>query len=328
MAPEVLEGREADRASDIYSLGVVLYRLLSGRFPIQAGNFRELKQAHREGKVLPLLDARPDTHPALARVVEKALSPDPADRYRTAGEMQRALSAATGRPSIEPHAHDRLWRVTLALAAVVALLAGTYALRIWLAPAPLQVDASFYRVPAKEPSTQDRLLPGGRLEVGDQVFLEVRPSAEIHVYVLNEDAGGRVVVMFPLPSLDLKNPLEPGVLHRLPGPVQGVEKYWDMGGARGRESFLVIASRTRLTGFEESLGETRRADAGDGIEIERAEAEIRTILRGVEGLSDAASSGAAHEKRRLSSLTRGLVGQAAAGDGVWMWMIELENAGP
>ena len=329
MAPEVLDGEEAGKAADIYSLGVVLYRLISGRFPIEAENLRDLRQAHRDGKALSLLDARPDTPPALARVVNKALSREPAGRYRTAGDMERDLAAASGRPVIETPRPRRTRRAILASAAAVVLLTGSLALWIWLFPGPLQVDASFYRVPAGDRFKEERLHPGGRVNAGDQVFLEIRSAARMHVYVLNEDEDGRVVVMFPLPSLDLANPLSPHAMHRLPGSVAGEPKYWDIGGARGRETFLVIASRSELTEFQASLGEARRADAGAAaVDMDRAEGAIRTILRGVTGISSATDDEASHATRRLFGLTRGLADKAASGEGVWMWMLELENAGP
>jgi serine/threonine protein kinase len=101
MAPELFRGEEASQASDIYSLGVLLYRLVSGKFPVEARSIEKLRERHARGDSIPLLDARPDLPTAFVQVVERALEAAPRDRYASAGEMERALAASLGR-SVEP----------------------------------------------------------------------------------------------------------------------------------------------------------------------------------------------------------------------------------
>ncbi len=91
LAPEALAGGEATVRSDIYSLGVLLYYLVTGSFPVKAASLDELKQAHVAGEYQRLHDARPNLPDAFVRVVERALAQSPANRFASAGEFQTAL---------------------------------------------------------------------------------------------------------------------------------------------------------------------------------------------------------------------------------------------
>ena len=96
MAPEILEGQSASVASDIYSLGVLLYHLVTLRYPVEAPRVDELKAAHQAGRITLLSDVRPDLPEGFVHVVNRALEPDPARRYRSAGAMQADLVSALG----------------------------------------------------------------------------------------------------------------------------------------------------------------------------------------------------------------------------------------
>jgi tetratricopeptide (TPR) repeat protein len=97
LAPEVLDGRDATVRSDIYSLGVLLYHLVTNDYPIRARTLDDLRLAHAENRRIRLHDARPDSLPdSLVRVIERATDPTPEKRYATAGEMQSDLVQAGG----------------------------------------------------------------------------------------------------------------------------------------------------------------------------------------------------------------------------------------
>ena len=91
MAPELLRGEAPSPASDIYSLGVLLYRLLSGRYPVEAKTLPELQERVQREGFAPLRDARPDLPAEFVAIIERAISPSPADRYLSAGAMEHAL---------------------------------------------------------------------------------------------------------------------------------------------------------------------------------------------------------------------------------------------
>jgi serine/threonine protein kinase/tetratricopeptide (TPR) repeat protein len=96
LAPEVLTGDEATIASDIYSLGVLLYHLVTSDFPVKAATFGDLMAAHARGEMTPLQDVRPHLPRAFIRVIERATDPDPARRFASAGRMETALGLLLG----------------------------------------------------------------------------------------------------------------------------------------------------------------------------------------------------------------------------------------
>ncbi|HEY8548563.1 MAG TPA: protein kinase [Vicinamibacterales bacterium] len=102
LAPEVLLGGDATPASDIYSIGVLLYHLVTQEFPVRASTVEELKEAHRAGRVHRLQDVRPDLPDAFVQVVERALAPSPAERIASAGELQQLLGQSVGLPAPLP----------------------------------------------------------------------------------------------------------------------------------------------------------------------------------------------------------------------------------
>lgn len=146
MAPELFRGGAPTALCDIYSLGVVLYRLLTGRFPVEGADVPELARRHAGGSGTPLVDARPDVPAGLAQVVERALSPDPGHRHASAGALERDLARwLAGQESDGDReavgvgvAVAGRWRFITAAAAITALaLAGVVAHREW---APGETD--------------------------------------------------------------------------------------------------------------------------------------------------------------------------------------------
>ncbi len=129
MAPEVFSGQPASISSDIYALGILLFYLLTGKYPVEGATLPAVVSAHESGSRQILLDVRPDLPEPLARVVETAAHPDPAKRYKTTGQMVTALTEAIGLgpapfPNVSAPARPRrLWVWTLAPIAALAVLA-------------------------------------------------------------------------------------------------------------------------------------------------------------------------------------------------------------
>jgi serine/threonine-protein kinase len=91
LAPEQAHGEEATARSDLYSLGVVTYQLLSGKLPYEATSLTELALMQQR-EAPPLLNELDASIPAqLAASVDRALNLDPADRYDSAEDMRAAL---------------------------------------------------------------------------------------------------------------------------------------------------------------------------------------------------------------------------------------------
>jgi serine/threonine protein kinase len=101
MSPEQAEGRPIDQRSDNYSLGVMLYQLLTGRVPFQAETPTAVLLAHLTQAPQPPTQLNPDIPPAVEAVVMRSLAKRPEDRFPTAGELARALAqAASGAPAL------------------------------------------------------------------------------------------------------------------------------------------------------------------------------------------------------------------------------------
>ncbi len=101
MAPEQAQGDELDQRTDLYSAGLLLYCLLCGKPPFDGVVGGRVITLLEKGPT-PLRELEPDLPEALHRVVEKALSPKPANRYGTAAEMANALRASLREPGAAP----------------------------------------------------------------------------------------------------------------------------------------------------------------------------------------------------------------------------------
>jgi Protein kinase domain len=155
LAPELITGAAATVESDTYALGVLLYYLVTGRFPVEGRSLTDLALAHAQGARRHLRDARPDLPDPFVAVVERAIDPVPAQRFPSAGEFHAALEepdvirpkrldhVLPMPPVPEPGPLHRLGQV--ALAAVVALtlaeVFGFIACRIF--DVALRVDPAF-----------------------------------------------------------------------------------------------------------------------------------------------------------------------------------------
>ncbi|MDZ7815013.1 MAG: protein kinase [Planctomycetota bacterium] len=95
MAPEQAKGQECDIRSDLYSLGVVMYRMISGKLPFSGENLQSIIFKHINDEPLDPLQHNASIPPSLARICLKLLHKRPERRYQTPSELIRALSSVS-----------------------------------------------------------------------------------------------------------------------------------------------------------------------------------------------------------------------------------------
>ena len=94
LSPEQAQGHSVTAASDLYSIGVMLYEMLAGRLPFEGDSAVAIALKHLSEQPTPLSQLRPDVHPALEAVVMAALAKDPAQRWQSADDFVQGLEAA------------------------------------------------------------------------------------------------------------------------------------------------------------------------------------------------------------------------------------------
>ncbi len=134
LSPELLCGERATVQSDTYSVGVLLFHLTTGAFPVRAASLSELRAEHARGSRVTLRHANAAVPRSLASIIERALAPAPSDRFATARELADALDGFL-------RSHTRRWYAAVTGGSVAALgIAAAVAWGPWLKP-PSEVAA-------------------------------------------------------------------------------------------------------------------------------------------------------------------------------------------
>jgi serine/threonine-protein kinase len=122
LAPEVLGGYGASRASDIYSIGVVLFRLATGSYPVYATTLNELGEQHQDPVKRRPLPPHLPRH--LRKVIDRALDPSPEKRFATASTLADALRSVPTQSRSEVHSTSVFLVCAAALIGAIALGVG------------------------------------------------------------------------------------------------------------------------------------------------------------------------------------------------------------
>ena len=170
ISPEQAQGRPVDARSDLYSIGVVLYELLTGRVPFDAESPVTVALMQVNEPPIPPMEIKPDIPPALDAIVMRALEKDPARRFADADEFIAALESARQAPQqviapppvveevVEEEPRSRWWLWLLILLALAAIALGVYLL---LRPEQLTVPD----VIGRESATATQILQNRGFEV-------------------------------------------------------------------------------------------------------------------------------------------------------------------
>ncbi|HWY22595.1 MAG TPA: protein kinase [Candidatus Acidoferrum sp.] len=137
MAPEQIEGKEADARSDIFAFGAVLYEMVAGKRPFSGKSQISLASSILEADPQLLVVLKPQTPPAFDHVVTTCLQKDPEQRYLAAHDIKlelqwiaadRSSSSVAGTPAAAPaNRWERLsWAVAVVAAVVIGGIAGVF----------------------------------------------------------------------------------------------------------------------------------------------------------------------------------------------------------
>ncbi len=106
LSPEQAQGQPATAQSDLYSVGIILYEMLTGRLPFDGESAVAIAVQHLNDEPVPIRSLRPDVTPELEAAVMRALAKDPAARWADADEFIRALEGARGSLAGRPLGQD------------------------------------------------------------------------------------------------------------------------------------------------------------------------------------------------------------------------------
>ncbi|HEY3216945.1 MAG TPA: protein kinase [Candidatus Eisenbacteria bacterium] len=188
MAPEQLEGQEADPRTDLWALGCVVYEMATGKKAFEGKSQASLIAAILKEEPRPITELQPLVPPALERVVKRCLAKDPDDRWQSARDLMHELewireagSQAGALAPVMPRRRSRE-RIAWALAVAALVAAGVFALR----SRPPDGELIQLSIPAPVPSaltgnaSNAAISPDGRMvafctEDSTGAFLWVRP---------------------------------------------------------------------------------------------------------------------------------------------------------
>jgi Tol biopolymer transport system component len=206
MAPEQLEGEEADARSDIWAFGATMYEMASGVHAFEGKSQAKLIAAILSTDPRPLAEVVPLTPPALDRLVRACLAKDPEERIQTAHDVKLQLKwiaeggsqAGVPAPVAAHRRHrERLAWIAAGVASLVALGALAWGAMQAFGPKPARQTIRFVITapPGTSGITWPRLSPDGRMlaftarDSSGTVSIWVRPLSSTAAYPLNGTAG-------------------------------------------------------------------------------------------------------------------------------------------
>jgi eukaryotic-like serine/threonine-protein kinase len=202
MSPEQIEGKELDGRSDIFSLGAVLYEMLTGQRAFPGKSQLSVASAILEKEASPISSIKPMTPPALDHAIKKCLAKVPDERWQSASDLASELkwiaeggSQVTSGTGAAAKGIRARWRGALLWSIVSLLLAAITGLAIWnLKPSPLPPPVS---------RTVITLPPGQRLAGLDQPAVALSPDG-VHLAYVAIQGGTQQIYLRAMDSVEAR----------------------------------------------------------------------------------------------------------------------------
>src|SRR5712692_4973071 len=213
MAPEQLEGKDADARTDVFGLGCVVYEMATGRPAFTGKSKASLIASILSSQPPGISTFEPMTPPALGWTIRTCLAKNPDERWQCFGDLVLELKwIATGGSQLEhqvKHPHQyRMW-VALGTTAAVAVAAVCYLL--WMNPPPRSRDTTRFVLP---------LPVGQNLVVADAPALDLSPDGRYLAYVA-QGSGQQAIYLRPVDQFEAKP---------VPGTEDGVAPFFSPDG--------------------------------------------------------------------------------------------------
>jgi eukaryotic-like serine/threonine-protein kinase len=186
MSPEQVEGKEVDGRSDIFSLGTVLYEMVTGKRAFDGKSQLSVASAILEMEPEPLGMAKPMTPPALDHAVKKCLAKAPDERWQSASDLASELkwvgeggnqSGSTASTSVGRFGARLAWAVAAASSLALIVVA------IWLLNSKRQEQTMYFPAPMRFPGRDITISPNGH-SIAFVAYLESARKNVIWIYEL------------------------------------------------------------------------------------------------------------------------------------------------
>ena len=214
MSPEQIEGKELDGRSDIFSLGAVLYEMLTGQRAFDGKSQLSVASAILEKEPAPISAVKPMTPPALDHAIRRCLAKDPEERWQTARDVAIELKwiadsgsrSGTTAPDRE-RSRNFTWLLLAALALTAMVATGLGFLYLRRAPAEARVTRTYIKPMANSSFVFSGTAAGFALS----------PDGRLLAYVASTPDGKSVLWLRPLDSLQAQH---------LPGTEGAAYPFW------------------------------------------------------------------------------------------------------
>lgn len=299
MSPEQFRGEEVDGRSDLFSLGVLLFEMLSGEMPFQGDNIEEVRRAILEQNPAPIGKYRRDLPVVVIDILERLLLKDRSKRFQTAAEVETAIlrailekpqKSAKGfgeRESGEKgfwhslRAHKRI-AAGLILFLLIVGAGSVFLPGIIFPPKEFVAFAQFVAYP----DGRD-IFNGDVMETGEGIQLRWKADTDLYVYVWNMCPDGICWALFPYPESPISNPIKGSKVEKI---LPSKDKFWRLEPPGGKQYFEIITSTRPLPGIQTKLKEMQEPEYKGKIPLEERRSKSKDFYALLRGRTRGASS--------------------------------------